>query len=87
MKGNVHLHISCEGVSSLLYEVPDDPLMLVFTGPDQWGPASIILDIDMVPGQLVGPQNDVAALKVTILSCQVQGCHPIITLQLYLGTS
>ena len=80
MQGNIHLHISCEGVSSLLYQVPDDTLMLVFTGPDQWGPSSIILDIDVVPGQLVVPQDDMTALKVAILCCQVQGCHAIITL-------
>ena len=82
MQCNVHLNISGEGVSPLVQKVSDDCLMLVFTGPHQRGPASIILDIDVAPRQLVCSQDDVTAFQVTILSCQVEGGHSIITLQL-----
>ena len=84
MQGNVHLHVSGEGVGALVEEVPDDGLVLVLAGPHQGGPASVILDIDVSPGQLVGAQDDVTALEMTILSRQVEGGHPIITLQLNL---
>ena len=86
MQSNVHLYIRGEGVGALVQEVPDDRLVLVLEGPHQRGPASVILDIDVSPGQTVGPQDDVAALQVTILSCQVQGSHAVITLQLNFGS-
>ena len=86
MQGHVHLHVGGEGVGALVQEVPDDRLVLVLAGPHQGGPAPVILDIDVSPGQTVGPQDDVAALQVTILSRQVQGSHAVITLQLNFGS-
>ena len=86
MQSNVHLYICGEGVGALVQEVPDDRLVLVLAGPHQGGPAPVILYIDVSPGQTVGPQDDVAALQVTILSRQVQGGHAIITLQLNFGS-
>ena len=84
MQGDVHLHVGGEGVGALVQEVPDDRLVLVLAGPHQGGPAPVILDIDVSPGQLVGAQDDVTTLEVTILSRQVEGGHPVITLQLNL---
>ena len=81
MQGDVHLDVSSEGVSSLVQKVPDHRLVLVLAGPDQGGPAPVILDVNVVPGQVVGPQQDVAGLQVSVLSCQVERSHAIVTLQ------
>ena len=86
MQSNIHLHIGGEGVGALVQEVPDDRLVLVLAGPHQGGPAPVILDVDVSPGKVVSAQNDVAAFEVTILSRQVEGGHPVITLQLNLGS-
>ena len=82
MQSHVHLHVSGEGVGSLVQQVPDDGLVFVLAGPDQRGPAAVILDIDVVPGQTGGAQDDVAALQVTVLGRQVEARHPVVTLQL-----
>ena len=85
MQGHVHLHVCGEGVGALVQQVADDGLVLVLAGPDQRGPAAVVLDVDVVPGQAVGAQDDVAALQVAVLSRQVEPSHPVVTLQLQSG--
>ena len=85
MQGHVHLHVGGEGVGALVQQVPDDGLVLVLAGPDQRGPAPVVLDVDVVPGQTVGPQEDVAALQVAVLGRQVEPRHPVVALQLQPG--
>ena len=60
MQGDVHLDILDEGVRSLLHEVPDHRLVLVLAGPDEGGPAPIILYVYEVPGQLILTQDNMS---------------------------
>ena len=85
MQGHVHLHVCGEGVGALVQQVADDGLVLVLAGPDQGGPAPVVLDVDVVPGQTVGPQEDVAALQVAVLCRQMESRHPVVALQLKPG--
>ena len=80
MQGHVHLHVRSEGVGALVQEVPDDGLVLVLAGPDQRGPASVILDVDVVLGEIVSTPDDVAALQVSVLGRQVKARQPVVTL-------
>ena len=68
MQGDVHLDVRGEGVRALAEQVSDHSLVLVLAGPHQRGPASVVLDVNVVPGQAVGAQDDVAALQVAVLS-------------------
>ena len=80
MQGHVHLHVRSEGVGSLVKQVPNDGLVLVLACPDQRGPASVILYVDVVLGEIVSTKDDVTALQVSVLGRQVKARHPVVTL-------
>lgn len=62
VQGDVHLYVPDEGVGPLLYEVADDGLVSVLAGPDQRGPAAVVLHVDKVARQLVLTQDHVRTL-------------------------
>ena len=56
MQGDVHLDVRGEGVRALAEQVSDHSLVLVLAGPHQRGPASVVLDVNVVLWKVVGPE-------------------------------
>lgn len=53
---------------------------LILRGPNQWGPTSLILHVDGMPGQTTRIQDVPASCKVSTLGSQMEARHSILSL-------